>query len=331
MHVPAEHAPHARTWMCWPSNPAVYGDDTAYYEAVQETLARLAAAIALHEPVNLCAAAEHHPLARRLCGPAVTLVDIPTDDMWARDNGAVFVTGPGGTAAVDFHFNGWGNKQAHDRDHRIAARMADHLGIPLLSAGVTGEGGGLEVDGDGTLLLTDSCWLNDNRNPGMSRAEIEAALKAALGIEKVIWLPGVAGEDITDGHIDGVIRFVRPGLVMLGPFPGDDTAFGDALEESRAILSRTTDARGRPFELVDIPAATTVRSTREDFERGYANFYVGNGALYTPQFGDAKADAHAAETFARLFPGRRIVALDVDRICENGGGIHCVTQQEPAP
>jgi len=329
--APAEHAPHAGTWMCWPSTSAIYGGDTPYHEAVQETLGRLAAAIAENEPVHLLAGAAHHGLARRLCGPAVTLVDIPTDDMWARDSGPVFVVDDtGALAAVDFHFNGWGGKQDHGRDHLVAGAIAQRLGVPRLSARVCGEGGGLEVDGEGTLLLTDSCWVNDNRNPGMSRAAIEAELRARLGVEKVVWLPGLAGADITDGHIDGTIRFIRPGVVMLCPFPGAGDDWNRVLEDSRAILARETDARGRAFTLVDIPAATEVRSTRPDFERGYANFYVGNGALYTPQFGDARADGHAVESFARLYPGRRIVALDVDRICENGGGIHCVTQQQPA-
>ena len=147
-----------------------------------------------------------------------------------------------------------------------------------------GEGGGLEYDGEGTLLLTDSCWVNDNRNPGMSRQEIEAELKSGLGVEKVIWLPGVRGQDITDGHIDGSIRVVRPGLLMTGGFPGDSSDWGLALEESRAILARETDAKGRTFTLVDVPSAVDVRSDWHDFFTGYANYYVGNGAVYTPEF-----------------------------------------------
>jgi len=328
--APAEEAPHARTWLSWPSTSSIYGGG-AYFEDVQATLGRLARAIAEHEPVTLCAGAEHHALARELCGPDVALADIPTDDMWIRDSGPVFLTGDrGGLAALDFSFNGWGAKQRHGRDGNLADAIAELRGCPLIDAGLVGEGGGIEYDGDGTLLLTDSCWVNDNRNPGLTRDEIGTRLKAGLGVEKVIWLPGVRGQDITDGHIDGAVRFIRPGLLMTGSYPDDDTDFGTTLEESVAILRRESDARGRSFEIVDIPAAVDVRSTHPDFFRGYANFYVGNGAVYTPEFGDRAADRNASEQLQGLFPDRRIVSLNVDRIYENGGGIHCVTQQEPA-
>jgi agmatine deiminase len=329
--APAEAEPHARTWMAWPSTPDLYGGPGAYFESVQETLGRLAAAIAENEPVSLAAAADQHALAARLCGPDVELVDIATDDMWARDSGPVFVhKADGSLAAVDFGFNGWGNKQVHARDSELAARIAETAGVEHHDAGLCGEGGGFEYDGDGTLLLTESCWVNDNRNLGMKRDEIEERLKAALGIETVIWVPGVRGLDITDGHIDGSFRFVEPGLVIASSYPGDTSEWGRAHKEALAILAKARDARGRALEVVSIPAATEVRSTHEDLFTSYANYYVGNGALYTPQFGDRKADALAVDVLGRLHPGRRIVQLEVDRIYENGGGIHCVTQQQPA-
>ncbi|TPN88502.1 agmatine deiminase family protein [Mesorhizobium sp. CU2] len=328
--VPSETEPHARTWMAWPSTPAVYGGPGAYYESVQETLGRLAAAIAENEPVAMAAAKAEHELAAKLCGPKVELVDIATDDMWMRDSGPVFVRGgDGAVAGVDFNFSGWGNKQAHARDAEIAAKVSLHVGAAHHVADIRGEGGGIEYDGDGTLLLTESCWVNDNRNPGLSRADIEGQLKAILGVETVIWLPGVRGLDITDGHIDGSFRFVKPGLLVASSVTGDTSEWGRAHAEALAILARSKDARGRGFEVVSIPAATDVRSTSDDFLTSYDNYYIGNGALYTPQFGDRKADAFAQETLGRLHPQRRIVQLEVDRIYENGGGIHCVTQQQP--
>ncbi|WP_439622484.1 agmatine deiminase family protein [Shinella sp.] len=328
--VPAESERHARTWMAWPSTPKLYGGSGDYFESVQETLGRLAAAIAENEPVTMAAPADQHDLAARLCGPRVELVDIPTDDMWARDSAPVFVRkADGSVAAIDFHFNGWGGKQVHARDGQLAARIAEQAGTERLDAGLCGEGGGLEYDGDGTLLLTESCWVNDNRNPGLERAEIERRLKIVLSVETVLWMPGVRGLDITDGHIDGSFRFVEPGLVIASSYPGDTSEWGRAHEEALAILAKARDARGRPLEIVSIPAATDVRSTSEDFLTSYANYYVGNGALYTPRFGDRKADALAADVLGRLHPGRRIVELEVDRIYENGGGIHCVTQQQP--
>lgn len=329
--APAEESPHVRTWMCWPSTPSIYGGAGAYYDDVQATLARLATAIARFEPVSLLADASLHSKIAKLCGPGVDLVDVPTDDMWARDSGPVFVKDDArGVAAVDLNFNAWGNHQAHELDARVASEIARHAGAPVLSSVVTGEGGGIEFDGEGTLLLTDSCWVNDNRNPGKSREAIGAELAQLFGIEKTIWLPGVRGEEETDGHIDGSIRFIRPGVVMMSGYPGDDTIWGEVYEESKAILSRETDAKGRPFEIFELSWATNARSKHPNMFTSYANFYVANGVVVSPAFGDRKADARARDTLAMLYPEREIVMLDFDRIYENGGGVHCVTQQQPA-
>lgn len=331
--TPEEGAPHACTWMAWPSLLSIY-EESAYLEMTQEALGRLAAAIARFEPVRLVAPEDQHALARRLCGPAVELVPIPCEDMWMRDTGPVFVRlDDGRLGAVDLNFNGWGDKQTpRAHDERVAGAVAGLLDVPLVDnpLPLVGEGGGLEFDGDGTLLLTESSWLNDNRNPGIDKAAMSAALKTLFGVEKVIWVPGVRGQDITDGHIDGSMRFVRPGLVMTGGYPNDDTDWGLALDEAREILKRETDARGRSFELVDIPSATEPANPSEWLFTGYANYYVANGSLFTGVFGDAKADAYAVETLGKLFPDREIVPLSVDPIYEAGGGIHCVTQQQPA-
>ncbi|MEM7171368.1 MAG: agmatine deiminase family protein [Pseudomonadota bacterium] len=329
--LPAEDAAHRRTWMCWPSTEAIYGRTQAYFEAVQENLGRLAGTIAEREPVTLLAAKDQHELAARLCGPKVELLDAATDDMWARDTGPVFIkTAEGTSAAIDFNFNGWGGKERHSLDKGVAKAICGHLGFTPESTRLVGEGGGLEYDGDGTLLLAESCWVNDNRNPGMTRDDIEAELKRLLGVEVVIWVPGVRDQDDTDGHIDGSFRFVRPGLVIASQISDRQTDWAEAEVTAKAILARAKDARGRSFEVVDIPEAENFRSSDPNFFPGYANYYVGNGALYTPQFGDATTDAFAQETFAKLFADREIVALNVDRIYENGGGMHCVTQQEPA-
>ena len=329
--APAEESPHACTWMCWPSTASIYQGPAGYFESVQETIGRLAATIAEHEPVFMLASASHQALAAQLCGLKVTLIDIPTDDMWARDSGPVFLCNHDGKIALlDFNFNGWGGKQVHQSDSQISASIAKLAGYACFKSSVTGEGGGIEYDGDGTLILNESCWVNENRNPGLSRAYIEAELKQGLGVKKVIWLRGVRGKDITDGHIDGSVRVVRPGVLLMGTSPGDtqsDWALASA--EARKVLSKATDARGRSFHVAEIPSAVHVRSTRDDFFSGYANYYVGNGAVYSPQFGDEKADAHALATLGRLFPDRTVVSLEVDRIYENGGGIHCVTQQQP--
>lgn len=281
--APAEESPHAATWMAWPHDLSIY-EDADYFANVQEHLARLARAISRFEPVMMASRAEDAGRVRELCGAAVTPVAIPTNDMWMRDTGPVFVVDDsGGLAAVDFNFNGWGEKQVpRQQDSEVAAGVAAHLGIPRIATGLVGEGGGIEFDGDGTLLLTDSCWLNDNRNPGVDRKNMTAELKRLLGVKKVIWLPGVRGQDITDGHIDGSIRFVRPGVVMTGGYPGSNSDWGEALEESRQILARETDARGRAFKLAHIPSATEPRNTSEELFTSYANYYVANGAVFTP-------------------------------------------------
>lgn len=337
--APAEEAPHTRTWMCWPGmvENYEYGRRPAgYHGEVKRTIGRLAAAIAEHEPVVMCAPLEDHGEARDACGDTVDLVPIPTDDMWARDSGPVFVLGDKGeTAGVTFNFNAWGNKWHQPADAVLAGRVLAHLGIPEINAGVTGEGGGVEYDGDGTLLLTESCWVNDNRNPGLGRDAIEAELCRVLGVEQVIWLRGVAGEEETDGHVDGYVRFIRPGVVLMSGDSGADGRYGgrniwdEDYRDARDRLRNARDAAGRRFEIVELPCATICRSDDPRFFTSYANFYVGNGAVYSPHFGDDKADARAEETLGALFPGRDVVMLDVDRIYENGGGIHCVTQRGP--
>ncbi|MEM8622458.1 MAG: agmatine deiminase family protein [Pseudomonadota bacterium] len=338
--APAEEAPHARTWMCWPAMKRNYqyrGRPAGYYAEVKSTIGRLAAAIARHEPVVMCASPDELAQARAACGNGVEVVPIPTDDMWARDSGPVFVVGQDGQkAGVILNFNAWGGKWHQPLDALLAGRILDHLGLPAIEAAVVGEGGGIEFDGQGTLLLTESCWVNDNRNAGRTRDEIEAELRRVLGVEQVIWLKGVAGEEETDGHIDGYVRFIRPGLVLMSGADtadarwGGDTVWDEDYRDAKERLRNARDAAGRRFEIVELPWATTSRSTDPRFFTSYANFYVGNGAVYSPQFGDDKADARAEETLKALFPGREVVMLEVDRIYENGGGVHCVTQQEPA-
>lgn len=329
--APAEEHPHAATWMCWPHSASIYADQRRF-EETQVHLGRLARAISNFEPVFMAAHKTDFSTVKELCGARVLPVAIPTNDMWMRDSGPVFVTNNrGDLAAVDFNFNGWGAKQEpRGADGEVAARVADYLQISRIATPLVGEGGGIEFDGDGTLLLTDSCWLNDNRNPGISKKELTAELKRLLGVQKVIWLPGVAGRDITDGHIDGALRVVRPGLIMSSGYPGDDSVWGEALAESRKILATETDARGRPFTLVDIPSAVAPRNSSEKLFTSYANYYVANGAVFTPKFFDGRSDAIAVERLSELYPGRRVVSLEVDRIYESGGGIHCVTQQQPA-
>ncbi|WP_199921801.1 agmatine deiminase family protein [Psychromicrobium lacuslunae] len=240
--------------------------------------------------------------------------------------------GCGILAGVDFNFNGWGNKQKHQRDALVAKAVVSAANTSALSTELVLEGGALEVDGEGTAIITESCVLNKNRNPGWSKADVEAELEKLLGIRKVIWLPGIVGRDITDGHTDFYARFAGPGVVVASRDDDPKSFDYQVTRRHLEILEKATDAAGRMLELHVIPGPETVRPDYEsdDFAAGYINFYVCNGAVISPEFGDPQADAFARQTLTKLFPGWEIVQLNIDPVAAGGGGIHCATQQQPA-
>ncbi|MFJ1704847.1 agmatine/peptidylarginine deiminase [Kitasatospora sp. NPDC088346] len=330
--VPADDVPHARTWMSWPSRKSVWGRQLS---GVQEDIALIARTVAQYEPVVMCVPDEYSARqARGRCGTAVEVTTaIPTDDLWMRDIAPVFRRdGHGGLDAVGLNFNGWGNKQVHYDDARVAELVARRRGLRLTHADLVGEGGAVETDGDGTVMATESSLVNKNRNRGMSRDEIEDAVLDAYGADRMIWLPGVRGEDITDDHVDVTSRFVRPGVVMVQLPPQDrDDAWARDAREQFAVLSRATDARGRRLQVIRVDGPDTVRSRNSTFVDSYLNFHLVNGAVITAQFGDRAKDEAAARTLAAAFPGRAVVQLDVDRLMGGGGGIHCSTMHEPLP
>ncbi|MEV0104704.1 agmatine deiminase family protein, partial [Nocardia sp. NPDC050789] len=213
--MPEEGDPHTRTWMAFGASERVWGAELL--PVVRYNLASIAQAIARFEPVSMLVRPEEMDIARGLIGGAnVELVPAALDDLWMRDTGPVFVKGGGALAGVDFNFNGWGGKQAHAQDAKVAQIVTDRAGVETLHTGLVLEGGGIEVDGQGTAIITESCVLNDNRNPGWTKPEAEAELTYLLGLEKIIWLPGIKGHDITDGHTDFYARFARPGVVVAG-------------------------------------------------------------------------------------------------------------------
>ncbi|MEM1168915.1 MAG: agmatine deiminase family protein [Cyanobacteria bacterium P01_H01_bin.35] len=329
--MPDEAEPHLCTWMAFSASPDIWGRE--YASGVQDNLARIAKAIVQYEPVKMLVRQEDYNVAVAKCGPDVELIVCPIDDLWMRDTGCVFVLNDAGEkAAIDFNFNGWGNKQYHDRDAKVARFVAKQSGVQLFNTDLVFEGGGIEVDGEGTAIVTESCIINDNRNPGWSKADCEAELKFLLGLEKIIWLPGIRGYDITDGHTDFYARFAGPGVVIAGYDP-DPNSFDHAVTKKHLeILRSATDADGNKLEVVVLEGPKKIRSgyeSEDDFAAGYINFYVLNGAVIAPEFGDRQADRRAKETLAELFPGRDIVQINIDEIAAGGGGIHCTTQQEP--
>lgn len=326
LYVPPEEAPHQRTFMQWPVSREVYSDPD-FLDLVQATIADIANAIADFEPVTMLAAQADHAGARRRLSDGVELWDIPTEDLWCRDSGPLFAFDANRALAVShIRFNGWGDKQVHVRDGAIAGRVAERLGLPVIDSGVVGEAGGVEHDGHGLLMAHESSWVNDNRNPGLSRDEIGRRLLRAYGAERMIWTRGVYGEDITDYHIDSLARFTGPGRVLINLPDRPDR--GDPFHQAALDTHDALEAAGVDVEVIPEPEYRRVRSF--DFVASYANYYACNGAVIAAQFGDRETDAIAVEALRRHYPGREIVTLNVDALGEIGGGIHCATQQMPA-
>ncbi|SMP15979.1 agmatine deiminase [Roseibium denhamense] len=328
--VPAEDIPHLRTFMQWPVLGPAH-DDADFVDYLQDTIARIANTIAAFEPVVLLMGKQHIGAARQFVSNDVEIWDVPTDDLWCRDSGPLFARNDrGGQAVVNLNFNGWGDRMANPNDRLVAARVAERLDLPVFDSGIVGEPGGVEWDGDGTLLAHESSWVNPNRNT-LGRSEIEARLLRAYGAEKMIWAPGVAGQDITDDHIDALARFTEPGTVLFqAPYPDDDDVFSNSARVTLDILKTARDARGRRLEIVEVPSPEYPRIDDEEFVSSYANYYVCNGAVICAEFGDMDTNQETIQTLKDLYPDREVVSLNVDALGETGGGIHCATQQQPA-
>ncbi len=325
LHVPPEEDPHARTFMMWPVNRAVHLD-AGFLEDLQGTIADIANAIVDFEPVVLLAAKADHGTARRLLDGRVELWDVPTEDLWARDAGPLFAWRGDDLVVSHIRFNGWGDKQVHSRDGLVAQRVAERLGVPIVDSGVVGEADGVEHDGHGLLMAHESSWVNPNRNPSLSRAEVESRLLTAYGAGRMIWTKGVYGQDITDYHIDSLARFTGPGRVLIN-LP-DDPDPRDPFHMAALDTHDALEAAGLGIEVIPEPEVRRVQSI--DFVASYANYYACNGAIIAAQFGDAETDEIAEDALRRHYPGREIVTLNVDALGEVGGGIHCATQQMPA-
>ncbi|MCB1473165.1 MAG: agmatine deiminase family protein [Rhodobiaceae bacterium] len=332
--MPAEWAAHARTWMAWPCSPFVLEDDP---QGAFRAWAATANTIAAFEPVTMIVPPGKIAEARRYLDSGVDIVERPIGDSWFRDSGPTFVLdGEGGLCAVDWTFNGWGGRtfpEARD-DALIAREVAGLTGARRLPSKLVNEGGGIHVDGEGTLLLTESVQLNANRNPNWTREEVEQECHRLLGTRHAIWLTrGVvadAGPRGTDGHIDTLACFVAPGVVVAHGQPDRDHPDHEMAAENIAILKASKDARGLPLDVIVIDAPADRQDADGDpLSLSYINFYICNSGVVMCRFDDPQ-DAVVAELFARLFPGRKVVGVDAVRIFEGGGGVHCITQQQPA-
>ncbi|ALO13052.1 Agmatine deiminase [Streptomyces venezuelae] len=315
--------------MAWPVREDLW---SSVLDDVKEEYANVARAIAAFEPVTMVAPPGHGEEARTRCGDGITVVELAQDDSWFRDSAPIFVLdGDGNRAGVDFRFNAWGRKHSpYDSDDRISALILEHLGVERIASDMILEGGAITVDGEGTLITTEQCLLHPNRNPGMSRDEIESELKSQLGVDKVVWLPyGGLLDTETDGHVDGVCAFAAPGKVVVS-LP-DDPEHPDyaRMRANRAVLEATTDAQGRPFEIVDVPQVAYADIAGTRVEVSYLNYYVANGGIVVPVAG-VPQDDEALAVIAAAYPGRKVVGVRAPGIAYGGGGVHCITQQVPA-
>lgn len=333
--MPAEWVEHAATWMVWPHNQALWESGWGVSLAqVQEDFARVAKAVGRFEPVKMIVDPCAFSTARTLCGPGIELIELAVNDSWCRDSGPTFICHPQqGLAGVSWRFNAWGGKSAFDLDASLARRVLNQLGLTCFGTALSNEGGAIHVDGQGTLITTESVLLNPNRNRGVSKAEIEALFHRWLGVKKTIWLPGdpdhITG-DMTDGHVDGICAFVRPGVLLVEATRDPLSDYAWVLRENRRVLELARDAQGRRFELIELfDAAEAVNSASEVFCAAYSNFYLVNGGVIMPAYGVA-ADHAAAGVLARAFPEREVVPVRINHLAHGGGGVHCITQQQPA-
>jgi agmatine deiminase len=321
--MPAEWERHAMCLMEWPTltRRDFWGDR---FEEAKREYAATANAIVAFEPVVMVCDPDQSAEVGRYCSETVEVLPVPIDDSWMRDNGPIFVRdGSGRVALVHFGFNAWGDKHhPYDRDMEVPRHIASHLGMHRYQASLILEGGSFFVDGEGTLITTEQCLLNPNRNPTMSRDQIEEGLRDYLGVETIVWLGlGHSLDHETDGHIDGIAPYVAPARVALlvpeDPEDPDHEPGRDNLER----LRRARDAKGREFEVVQF-------QTRPPGVVPHLNFYLPNGAVIVPVAGRAE-DEHALEQIRRLFPDREVVSVPGEVLIYGGGGPHCITQQVP--
>jgi len=327
MFMPAEWEPHARCWMQWPRRGALWGP---YLPQAYVAYAQVARTIAEFEPVTMIAHPDDAAEARFACGRDVEVVPLEIDDSWARDTGPTFVKDPArGVAGVHWRFNGWGAKYAQiAQDEKVGGAVLSRLGMRCYAAPLVLEGGSFSVDGYGTLLTTEQCLLNANRNPELQPREIAEMLAMYLGVRRVLWLGDGLEGDETDGHVDMVACFAGRGTVLLN-MPQSDEPNHAAMQDNLRRLGEMRDAGGKSLKVIEVPQPEQrYHDDGRPMALSYINFYIANGAVIVPQYDDPHDDA-AARIISDAFPDRRCVPVPALDIARGGGVIHCITQQQP--
>ena len=335
--MPAEHLPHRRTLTAFPNLAGCY-DDADSLKAARGEVATIANAVSEFEPVWLYATPSEAAEARSMVNRKANVKEADVDNLWIRDLGPVFVRSKDAAntnGAIDFNFNYWGGKCPPTVDQHFAGRIlsADFKDHTRHQAGIISEGGALEVDGEGTLLVCDSSIVNDNRNPGRGKEEIESELKRLLGVSKVIWLKGVKGLESTDWHVDAFARFISPARVILSKPPSNGhPAILEIFDAAVETFKTTLDAAGRSIEVTicQEPDQTKLSGGSVDgMVTSYVNYLLVNGGVVMAKFGEPESDAKAFEQMQSLFPGRKVVQVYINELPRLGGGIHCATQHIP--
>lgn len=327
--MPPEWAPHERCWMAWPCRQELFGNRL---QGARKAYAEVARAIARSEPVSMLARPDLIADASLASGKGVSVVPMGYDDSWIRDTGPTFVQAADGTVAgIDWRFNGYGHRQpAFEEDAKLAGLICERLQIERIEAPFVLEGGAIHVDGEGTALACAESILDERRNLGLDRARLERLMADYLGVETVIWLERGFEDDLTGGHVDNLACFAGPGRVVAMITKDQNDPNHERLATNLAILKAARDARGREFEVIEIPQPKARR--REDGRRlttSYINFYLSNGAVVLPMFEDA-ADDTAHDQLERAFPEREVIQIEALDLVHGGGGIHCITQPQPA-
>jgi agmatine deiminase len=335
--MPAETAEQSRVWVAFPPGGYTLGDTEEQAHAARSTWAAVANAVVEFEPVTMVVDPADAATARDYLSPAVDTVTAPLNDAWMRDIGPTFVTNDDGAlGAVDWVFNGWGQQDwaKWDKDEKIAAHVAELAGVERIASALVNEGGGIQVDGEGTVLVTETVQLDPGRNPGATKAQIEAELARTIGATKVIWLPRGLTRDSqrygTRGHVDIVAAIPSPGTLLVQAQNNPEHPDYEVSREIIAFLHNTTDAAGRSWNIVEVPAPETLRDDEDFVDYSYINHLVVNGGVIACTFADP-SDEKALAILADAYPGRRVVGVDARELFARGGGIHCITQQQPRP
>lgn len=327
--MPGEWAPHTRCWMAWPCRKDLWGSGL---DAACDAYAEVADAISQFEPVTMIARGDEVASVSMRTTAKVATLPLGHDDSWIRDNGPSFlVDRQGNLAAVDWVFNSWGEKyKPYDLDAAVAEVLLDRIKVRRYAAPLVLEGGAFHVDGEGTLIATEQCLLNANRNPGKSREEVEQILRDYLGVEKILWLPRGLVDDETDGHVDNLLTFVKPGTVLALTTGDANDANHPVLQENLQRLRAFTDAQGRQLEVIELeqPRARYDAAGRR-LSLSYVNLYIANGGVVMPVFEDAN-DQKAMDIVNKAFVGRKVTGVPALDIVAGGGAIHCITQQQPS-